>query len=187
LGTSDEYLHKIFGVNVISNFTTVKAFLPDMITKNKGHIVTVASLASYIAVAGMADYGSTKAAVLNFHECTAFPQLLHGAMLTSTGLNQELKHYYKVSGVLTTSVHPNWVRTPLIQSYQAALRATGSSLIEPGDIADAVVKQILSCSSGQLYFPRSQVWVSMLRGFPNWMQEYLRSVTSKKILSSVEK
>jgi len=73
LDTSDDFLKKIFDVNVLSNFTTVKAFLPDMIAKNKGHVVTVASLASYVTVAGIVDYCSTKAAVLSFHEGNAFP------------------------------------------------------------------------------------------------------------------
>jgi all-trans-retinol dehydrogenase (NAD+) len=66
--TTPEYLHKIFAVNLFSNWYTVQAFLPDMIAKNKGHIVTVASIASFTGVAGMADYCATKAAVLSFHE-----------------------------------------------------------------------------------------------------------------------
>ena len=70
LSTSHEYLRKIFEVNVLSNWTTVRAFLPGMIAQNRGHIVTVASGASFIGIAGMADYTATKAAVLSFHECT---------------------------------------------------------------------------------------------------------------------
>jgi len=68
LDTTPEYLQKIFAVNLFSNWHTVKAFLPNMIANNKGHIVTVASTASFIGVAGMADYSATKAAVLAFHE-----------------------------------------------------------------------------------------------------------------------
>lgn len=68
LDTSDEWLHKIFDVNLLSNFTTVKAFLPDMVVKNKGHVVTVASAASFVTVAGLVDYCSTKAGVFAFHE-----------------------------------------------------------------------------------------------------------------------
>lgn len=70
LATSHEYLRKIFDVNVLSNWTTVQAFLPDMIAQNKGHVVTVASGASFVSVAGMADYCATKASVLAFHEGT---------------------------------------------------------------------------------------------------------------------
>jgi all-trans-retinol dehydrogenase (NAD+) len=68
LSTSDEYLKKIFDVNVLSNWYTVKAFVPEMIKKNRGHIVTIASTASYVGVAGLADYTASKAAILSFHE-----------------------------------------------------------------------------------------------------------------------
>jgi all-trans-retinol dehydrogenase (NAD+) len=72
LSTSDDFLRKIFDVNVLSNWYTTKAFLPDMLKNNKGHIMTVASTASYIGVGGMADYTATKAAVLSFHEGKVF-------------------------------------------------------------------------------------------------------------------
>lgn len=70
LATSHAYLRKLFDVNVLSNWTTVQAFLPAMIRANKGHVVTIASTASYVGVAGMADYTASKAAVLSFHEGT---------------------------------------------------------------------------------------------------------------------
>jgi short-subunit dehydrogenase len=68
LSTSDDFLRKIFDVNVLSNWYTTKAFLPDMIKNNKGHIMTVASTASYGGVGGLADYTASKAAILSFHE-----------------------------------------------------------------------------------------------------------------------
>lgn len=68
LDTPHAYLRKLFDVNVLSHWVTVQAFLPGMIAANKGHIVTVASGASYVGVAGMADYTASKAAVLAFHE-----------------------------------------------------------------------------------------------------------------------
>ncbi|KAF2471295.1 dehydrogenase/reductase SDR family member 8 precursor [Lindgomyces ingoldianus] len=171
LETSDEWLRKIFDVNLLSNFTTVKAFLPDMIANNKGHIVTVASLASFIAVAGMVDYSATKAGVLAFHE----------------GLNQELKNHYKAPGILTSSIHPNWVRTPLIQSWEKELRKTGSALLEPQQVADAVVNQIASCSGGQVFLPSNSAKIGALRGWPNWIQEGIRDGTSASVLPNVAK
>jgi all-trans-retinol dehydrogenase (NAD+) len=43
-----------------------------MLRHNKGHVVTVASTASFVGVAGLADYCATKAAILSFHEGTMF-------------------------------------------------------------------------------------------------------------------
>jgi NAD(P)-dependent dehydrogenase (short-subunit alcohol dehydrogenase family) len=84
LTTSDAYLRKIFDVNVLSNWYTTKAFLPDMLRHNKGHIVTIASTASFVGVAGLADYTATKAAILSFHEgmFLALPLPLTCDMLT---------------------------------------------------------------------------------------------------------
>lgn len=60
-----------------------------MIARNKGHVVTVASTASYVGVAGMADYTASKAAVLSFHEGEFWHVLaveygsVHDAMITN--------------------------------------------------------------------------------------------------------
>ncbi|OCL08753.1 NAD(P)-binding protein [Glonium stellatum] len=171
LDTSDEWLHKIFDVNLLSNFTTVKAFLPDMIAKNKGHIVTVASTGSFVSVAGLVDYSSTKAGVFAFHE----------------GLNQELKHRYAAPAVLTTSVHPNWVRTPLVKSWENSLNKTKSDVLTPKTVADAIVNQILSCRGGQLIIPGNLAKLSGLRGWTNWLQELIRDGTSEAVYENPSK
>jgi short-subunit dehydrogenase len=54
----------------------VKEFMPAMLKKNKGHIVGIASMASWVAPPGIVDYASTKAGVQAFHEGTLIPHLL---------------------------------------------------------------------------------------------------------------
>lgn len=168
LNTSDDYLRKIFDVNVLSNWYTIKAFLPSMIKANKGHIVTIASTASFIGVGGLADYTATKAAILSFHE----------------GLNQELKHHYKAPNVLTTSIHPNWVRTPLLKPVEEELKQRGSVIIEPTLVADTVADRIFGCTGGQVFLPGPVSKISLLRGLPNWLQENVRDGVSKTIYNS---
>lgn len=41
---SDEHITRTMGVNVLSHFWTIKAFLPAMISSNRGHIVTVGTV-----------------------------------------------------------------------------------------------------------------------------------------------
>ncbi|KAF2826515.1 dehydrogenase/reductase SDR family member 8 precursor [Ophiobolus disseminans] len=171
LNTPDAYLRKIFDVNVLSNWYTAKAFLPAMTKANKGHIVTIASTASYIGVAGLADYTASKAAILSFHEALA----------------QELKHHYKAPNVLTTSIHPNWVRTPLLAPVKAELVQRGSAIIEPSLVADTVAERVFGCTGGQVFLPSSIGKVSLLRGFPNWVQEHVRDGVSKTIYGSAAK
>jgi all-trans-retinol dehydrogenase (NAD+) len=170
LNTPDDYLRKIFDVNVLSNWYTIKAFLPDMLQHNKGHIVTVASTASFVGVAGMADYTATKAAILSFHEA----------------LNQELRHHYNSPNVLTTSIHPHWVRTPLLAPIEDELKKRGEPIIEPAVVADAIAESIVSCSSRQIMLPSDASKASYVRGMPNWLQESLRSGVSKLIYDSVQ-
>lgn len=55
-------------MNTISNIYTTKAVLKSMINRNHGHIVSIASIGSYIHVPGLADYNASKYGVLGFHE-----------------------------------------------------------------------------------------------------------------------
>jgi len=57
-----------------------------MIKANHGHIVTMASMASFMVHAQNVDYACTKASCLAFHE----------------GLTQELKSRYNANKVRTT-------------------------------------------------------------------------------------
>ncbi|KAJ4378651.1 hypothetical protein N0V86_005521 [Didymella sp. IMI 355093] len=170
LSTPPEYLRKIFDVNVLSHWTTAQAFLPGMIAANKGHVVTVASAASYVSVAGMADYCATKAAVLAFHEA----------------LNQELRLTHSAPGVLTTSIHPSWVRTPLLAPVAQELAQRGAAIIEPADVADAVASQIFYCSGAQVFLPAAGGRSALVRGLPNWVQERVRMGLARTITESVK-
>ena len=85
LEKSEREIRQIFEVNNIAHFLLLKEFLPHMVEMNKGHIVTVASVASFVAVGEMVDYCCSKAGALAFHE----------------GLRQELKYWYKAPNVRT--------------------------------------------------------------------------------------
>lgn len=74
------------GVNLLSHFLMFREFAPAMIKKNHGHIVTVASMASFMCQASNVDYACTKAGVLAFHE----------------GIGQELRFRYNAPAVRTT-------------------------------------------------------------------------------------
>jgi all-trans-retinol dehydrogenase (NAD+) len=80
LETSNEWVMKIFTINIISHFWMVKEFMPSMVKANKGHIIGLASMASFVAPPGIVDYASTKAAVQAFHEGEKMNNLetLHG-------------------------------------------------------------------------------------------------------------
>jgi all-trans-retinol dehydrogenase (NAD+) len=84
-GTEDS-IRKTFAVNTMAHFWMVREFLPAMAKKNHGHVVTIASLASFIVHASNVDYSCTKASALAFHE----------------GLAAELKYRYHAPDIKTT-------------------------------------------------------------------------------------
>jgi all-trans-retinol dehydrogenase (NAD+) len=57
-----------FGVNTLALYWTTKAFLPGMVERGRGHIVTIASAAGLVGVARQTDYSASKHAAVGFDE-----------------------------------------------------------------------------------------------------------------------
>ncbi|KAL4971483.1 hypothetical protein BDW66DRAFT_165129 [Aspergillus desertorum] len=159
-------IRRTFEVNTISHFLMVREFLPSMIEKNHGHVITIASMASFIGLGDMVEYSCTKASALAFHE----------------GLRQELRLWYKAPKVRTTVVHPLWVRTPMIKVLTDAGSEFKQPILTPEMVSEAVVKQVLAQRSAQIILPRYYTPLSMLRALPNWFQEYARGVGSRDFI-----
>lgn len=68
MDTPDKLIIRTMDVNVMSHFWTTKAFLPSMMEDNKGHIVSIASLAGQIGVPKLVDYCTSKFAAMGFEE-----------------------------------------------------------------------------------------------------------------------
>jgi len=47
-------------VNTVSHLYTIKEFLPEMIAKKRGHIVSIASMAGLLSLPGLSDYCASK-------------------------------------------------------------------------------------------------------------------------------
>jgi all-trans-retinol dehydrogenase (NAD+) len=97
----DEKIERTFAVNTLSLFWTVKAFLPGMIERGRGHVVTIASAAGLIGVPKLSDYGASKWAAVGFDE----------------SLRMELR---KLSpAIRTTVVCPYYIRTGLFEGARS--------------------------------------------------------------------
>lgn len=155
-------IRQTFEVNTISHFLMVKEFLPAMVRANHGHVVTVASMASFVALGEMADYCCSKASALAFHE----------------SLRQELRSWYNAPAVRTSVIHPLWVRTPMIKVLTDHEKHFRQPIMTVQVVSDAICKQILSQNSGQVILPASQSGASLVRAMPTWMQEGIRSFAS---------
>ncbi|MEC8049261.1 MAG: SDR family oxidoreductase [Myxococcota bacterium] len=68
LEISDEEIVRTFEVNSLALFWTSRVFLPEMLKRRKGHIVTIASSAGLVGVSKLTDYCSSKWAAVGFDE-----------------------------------------------------------------------------------------------------------------------
>ncbi|KAF9889512.1 hypothetical protein FE257_007222 [Aspergillus nanangensis] len=167
LEETEAKIRQTFEVNTISHFLMVREFMPAMIKQNHGHIITIASMASFVALGEMVDYCCSKASALAFHE----------------GLTQELKMWYNAPKVRTSVVHPLWVRTPMIQMLTDAGKEFKQPVLTPEKVSAAIVKQILSQKSGQVILPGYLTVASLVRAFPTWIQEHVRKSASMDLLN----
>ena len=69
LENSEFMMRKTFEVNTLAHLYTIREFLPDMIRQNKGHVVTISSIAGTVAVPGMCDYSASKFGAFAIDEC----------------------------------------------------------------------------------------------------------------------
>lgn len=65
--TPDE-VERTLAVNAAALFWLTRAFLPPMIRRGEGHLVTMASAGGLIGVPGLSDYCASKFAAVGFHE-----------------------------------------------------------------------------------------------------------------------
>jgi len=122
LDTPDERIIKTFEVNTLAHFWTVKAFLPDMLQANDGHIVTIASIAGFFAAPQMVDYAASKFAARGFSE----------------GLRMELRKMGK-TGVRCSTICPGHIKTELFKGFSM----TAIPSLEPAYVGKKVVDSIL--------------------------------------------
>nr|POE63100.1 dehydrogenase red2 [Quercus suber] len=153
LEVEPEKLKAIYSVNTQSHWWTVQAFLPAMMKAKKGQVVTIASVASFVAPQFMSEYSGTKASAMAFHEC----------------LTNELRTIYKAPQIRTVIVHPTFASTPMVAPYEKDLKTSKQKVIDPKIVTDAIVKRILSCNGGQLIIAPGTEFISTIRSWPSWI------------------
>lgn len=74
----DRSIESTYDINIVSNYWTAKAFLPNMMKNNRGHICTVGSVTGMMGTYGCSDYAATKYACIGFHESLLIDLKTHG-------------------------------------------------------------------------------------------------------------
>ena len=125
-----DQIRRVIEVNVLGVMFGTRAFLPGMLSRGRGHIVNVASLAGKFAVPGASVYAASKHAVVAFSE----------------SLNGSTHH----RGVLVTSVNPGFVPT---DSFPATDRP-GLVTLTVEQVAETIVKVIRRDIAPEYSIPR---------------------------------
>ncbi|KHJ33899.1 putative short-chain dehydrogenase reductase [Erysiphe necator] len=164
-GGTEKSIRDTFEVNTISHFWMVREFVPAMVRKNHGHVVTIASMASYVVHALNVDYCCTKASALVFHE----------------GLSSELKNIYDAPNIRTTTINPAWIRTPLIEEFVHS-KHWKAPFMEPDFVVQKIVNQVMAGQGGQIILPPTTKmnFFSTIRSWPLWAQLYVRNGIGKE-------
>jgi all-trans-retinol dehydrogenase (NAD+) len=162
LDLPDEKIAATFAINVLSLFWTGKAFLPEMIRRNSGHVVTIASASGLIGVARLTDYSASKWAAIGFDE----------------SLRAELR---KVAPrVMTTVVAPYYINTGMFRGVKSRFPLL-LPILEEDDVAERIVRAIRS-NRRRLIMPWLVYVVPPIRLLPvglfDWVANFLGVNTS---------
>jgi len=125
LQSSNKMNRLTIGVNTESHFWTTKAFLPPMINKNHGHIVTVASGAGLVGIHKLADYCASKFGAVGFAE----------------SLMSELYCLGK-DGVKSTLVCPYFISTGMFEGVQSRFDFL-LPIMTPDYVTDKIIEAML--------------------------------------------
>lgn len=157
LEISDAEIELTFGVNALAPIWTTRAFLPAMIERGRGHIVTIASAAGLIGAPRLTDYAASKHAAVGFDDA----------------LRSELRHLGH-RGIRTTVVCAYFISTGM---FEGARAATPLFPILTPDYATRQIVRAIRRGRRRLLLPRAVGLVFLARLLPtpifDWMMRAL--------------
>jgi short-subunit dehydrogenase len=123
-----EKWEQLMQINMLAPMRLSTLFVADMITRRKGHIVNISSVAGWTVLAGLTHYSASKFGLRGFSE----------------GLFNEVKEY----NVQVTAVYPFFSRTPILQVKQYGSLAQDNLLLpqylttDPAKVMRATIQGI---------------------------------------------
>lgn len=131
LETPDDRIKACFAVNTLSHFWLIKAFLPNMMSLNSGHLVSIDSVSAHFGTYNLVDYTASKSASHRLQD----------------SINAELK-YSGFDGIRVTSVMPYFINTGMFAGATSSM----IPILDPEYVADKVVTGI-RCNRTIVFIP----------------------------------
>jgi NAD(P)-dependent dehydrogenase (short-subunit alcohol dehydrogenase family) len=156
--TPDDDWDRIWRVNTMAHVYAARALLPGWLARGDGYFLSTASAAGLLTQIGSAPYAVTK------HAAVAFAEWLSVT--------------YGDQGVKVSCLCPQGVRTEMLRNAAVGVRALGAaavraggSVLEPEDVADAVVRTI--AAEEFLVLPHPEVltyWRRKTDDYDRWLR-----------------
>lgn len=122
LDQTEAEIRKTFDLNVMAHFWLLQALLPDMIQKNRGHIVALSSVAGLVGFKNLVPYCGTKYAVRGIMEA----------------LEEELRADPRKPKIKFTSIYPYMVDTGLCKRPHFRFPQL-MKMVKPDEAAAAII------------------------------------------------
>uniref|UniRef100_A0A7S1KNP1 Short-chain dehydrogenase/reductase 3 n=1 Tax=Percolomonas cosmopolitus TaxID=63605 RepID=A0A7S1KNP1_9EUKA len=136
LEQTDADAERLMQVNTMSHFYLTRAFLPGMLKRNKGHIITIASVAATIGVGRMTDYGASKFGAFAFNEALR-------AELRSMG--RHASNAKRGEGVQVLCMCPYYIDTGMFKNVQNNNVPFLIPILKPDDVVERTMLGAKRC------------------------------------------
>ena len=143
-------------LNYLSITYILEGLLPQLLSRNSGHIVTISSLAALLGFPRSTAYGASKAATLNFTEC----------------LQLDLEK----TNIHVTSVLPGFVKTPLTDKNDFEM----ISVVSAQFAAKKILKDIASLKIQSKFPLIFSLFLTLIASLPAKIKHSLTYTITKK-------
>ncbi|WVW79729.1 hypothetical protein I302_101699 [Kwoniella bestiolae CBS 10118] len=168
LDLTEEDIVDTFGSNTLAHFWILKAFLPSLLRRNHGHIVTMSSVMGVVGAAQMTDYCASKAALISLNQSLRF----------------ELDNRYKTPNIRTTLLLPSFIQSTALFSKTVLPTSKLFNFFCPPLQSHQVVKLIIdNLDSRESAIIRLPFYTNLARIIndcvgvvPSWMRDLIQRV-----------
>ncbi|BDX05627.1 SDR family NAD(P)-dependent oxidoreductase [Planctobacterium marinum] len=148
--TEPEKLEQLLTLNINAVVRMTRQFLPQMLSRDNGKIINVASIASFIPTPKFAIYGASKAFVLSFTEA----------------LVEEIKY----TNVKAHCVCPGFTKTNMIQQGNGLEdNIPGFMKVAPESLVKDAYKSVMKGETIYIHKIHNKALVQWSRLYPKWL------------------
>jgi len=161
LDLTPEDVQQTFGVNTLAHYWTLKAFLPEMVKQQSGHILTMSSVMGMVGSAQMTDYNASKAATISLNE----------------SLRYELDKRYNCPKIRTTAIIAGHIQTPLFSKVtlpSSAFYRFFVPSLQPVTVVKTIIAALDERHSRTIYLPFYVNFTPYLGILPSFLRDFVQ-------------